>query len=138
MSAPKSVPPPLTDADRLAGALKGVAARQRHAELSSLLKSGSMLLEELLRLADTEKAAASMRSLRVVESMPGVGRATATRLLAEMRISERTRVGGLGRRQRAALLERFPDREALSEAVNQQASPFDLRAGARAVREGAS
>lgn len=129
-------PPPLTAEIKLAGLRKATAARRRHAEISGLLKSGAMLLEELLDLAATERAAASMRVLRVLESMPGVGKATAPRLLDEMGISTRTRVGGLGRRQRSLMLKRFPGREALSKmAVRQAAVLSEQRAAARAARE---
>ena len=50
-----------------------------------------------------------MRVVEVLEALPNVGKVTAARLMDELKISPTRRVQGLGRRQRAALLDRFGD-----------------------------
>jgi len=50
---------------------------------------------------------ASTKILTVLESLPHIGKVRSRRTLAELKISERQRVRGVGRNQRARLLEVF-------------------------------
>jgi hypothetical protein len=101
---------PELDADARREALeKAKRARQVRAQLKHMLKAGEVELYEVIERADTAPALAKMRVVEVLEALPNVGKVTAARLMDELQISPTRRVQGLGRRQRAALLERFGD-----------------------------
>jgi TfoX/Sxy family transcriptional regulator of competence genes len=48
-----------------------------------------------------------MKVLAVLESLPGLGKVKARRVMGEIGIAENRNVGGLGANQRKALLERL-------------------------------
>ena len=52
---------------------------------------------------------AKLKVVNVLESLPGVGKVRARKIMEELEIKESRRVRGLGANQRKALLERFPD-----------------------------
>ena len=68
---------------------------------------GSTSLKELLDEADREEVVGKMKVLTLLESLPGVGKVRARRLMEEIGISESRRVRGLGAQQRDALLKTF-------------------------------
>ncbi len=88
----------------MAALAKAGEARRVRAELKEKLKMGSVSLAELLRLAETDEIVGKTKVLAVLESLPGVGKVKARRLMEEVGISETRRVRGLGGQQRAALL----------------------------------
>ncbi|MGH9150559.1 MAG: integration host factor, actinobacterial type [Acidimicrobiales bacterium] len=97
--------PPLLSPDQRAAALaKAAAARRQRAELKEKLKMGSTTLKELLDQADRDEVVAKMKVVTVLESLPGLGKVKARRMLEELSISESRRVQGLGDKQRKALL----------------------------------
>jgi ribosomal protein S13 len=49
-----------------------------------------------------------MKVVTVLESLPGVGKVRARRMMEEIEISEARRVRGLGDNQRTKLLKAFP------------------------------
>jgi ribosomal protein S13 len=49
-----------------------------------------------------------MKVVAVLESLPGVGKVRARRLMEELKISDSRRVRGLGAQQREALKKQFP------------------------------
>lgn len=102
---PKPVPPHRSGGQREA-ALD--AARQRNAALKALrasLRSGELTLEELLeQAAQGDQAAARMRVTTSLMALPGIGAATAARLLREAGIDRGHRAGGLTAGQRERLL----------------------------------
>ncbi|MFI6582607.1 integration host factor, actinobacterial type [Embleya sp. NPDC050493] len=100
--------PPLTPEERRAALAKAAAVRSERAEVREALKRGRLSLGEALA-ADSD-AVRRMPVRALLESLPGVGKARAARLLAELEISERRRVRGLGVQQRNRLLERFDPR----------------------------
>jgi len=102
------LPPALTPEQRQAALDKAAAARRERAELKEKLKMGSVNLRELLNLADNHEVVAKMKVLAVLESLPGVGKVKARRMMDEIGISETRRVRGLGDQQRTKLLESFP------------------------------
>lgn len=99
-----AAPPTLTDEQRLAALDKAAEARRVRAELKERLKMGSVSLEELLEQS-SDDVVGKTKVLAVLESLPGVGKVKARRLMDECHISESRRVRGLGGQQRAALLE---------------------------------
>jgi len=102
------LPPALTPEQRQAALEKAAAARRERAELKEKLKMGSVNLRELLNLADNHEVVAKMKMLAVLESLPGVGKVKARRIMDEIGISETRRVRGLGEQQRQKLLDAFP------------------------------
>jgi len=102
------LPPALTPEQRQAALDKAAAARRERAELKEKLKMGSVNLRELLALADRHEVVAKMKVLAVLESLPGVGKVKARRIMEDVGISETRRVRGLGDQQRSKLLDSFP------------------------------
>ena len=68
---------------------------------------GSLNLRELLDQAARDEVVAKMKVVAVLESLPGLGKVKARRLMEEIGISDSRRVQGLGDKQRKALLERL-------------------------------
>ena len=101
------LPPALSPEQRQAALDKAAAARRQRAELKEKLKMGSVSLPELLEQADRDEVVAKLKVVTVLESLPGVGKVKARRLMEDLEISESRRVRGLGAKQRVALLERF-------------------------------
>jgi len=99
------LPPSLTPEQRQAALEKAAAARRQRAELKEKLKMGSMTLKELLDQAERDEVVGKMKVLSVLESLPGLGKVKARRLMEEVGISETRRVQGLGDKQREKLFE---------------------------------
>ena len=72
------------------------------------LKAGALTLEQLFKEGDEDETLAKLKVVSVLESMPGVGKVGARRLMEELDISESRRLRGLGDNQRKKLLQRFP------------------------------
>jgi hypothetical protein len=101
------LPPQLTPDQRQAALEKAAAARRLRAELKEKLKMGSTSLQELFDMADKDELVGKMKVLTVLESLPGLGKVKARRLLEECEISETRRLQGLGTNQRRKLFERL-------------------------------
>jgi S13-like H2TH domain len=101
------LPPALTPEQRQAALEKAAVARRQRAEVKEKLKAGSLTLAELLEQGDRDEILAKLKVVSVLESLPGVGKVRARRLMQELDISESRRLRGLGRNQREALLKRF-------------------------------
>lgn len=71
---------------------------------------GSLTLRELLDKASSDDVVGKMKVLAVLESLPGLGKVKARRLMEDVGISETRRVQGLGANQRQALFEKIPSR----------------------------
>ncbi|CAN5152210.1 integration host factor, actinobacterial type [soil metagenome] len=102
------MPPELSPDQRQAALAKAGAARRLRAELKEKLKMGSTSLPELFDMAGTDETVGKMKVLTVLESLPGLGKVKARRLMEELGISESRRIRGLGVLQRDTLLKRFP------------------------------
>ncbi len=101
-------PPQLSPEQRQAALDKAAAARRQRAELKDKLKMGSLTLKELFDQSERDEVVGKMKVLAVLESLPGVGKVRARRIMEEVDISEARRVRGLGEQQRKALLRLFP------------------------------
>jgi hypothetical protein len=100
--------PPQLSPEQLQAALdKAAAARRQRAELKEKLKMGSTSLDEVMTQADQDDVVAKLKVVTVLESLPGVGKVRARKIMEELEISDTRRVRGLGQNQRKALLERF-------------------------------
>ncbi|HEX6595898.1 MAG TPA: integration host factor, actinobacterial type [Acidimicrobiales bacterium] len=102
------LPPELSPDQRQAALDKAAAARRQRAELKEKLKMGSLTLKELFDQSGRDEVVGKMKVLSVLESLPGVGKVRARRIMEEVEISEARRVRGLGDNQRSALLKLFP------------------------------
>jgi hypothetical protein len=98
----------LTEEQRTAALAKAAEARRARAELKEKLKMGSLTLKELLDQVEGDDIVGKMKVVAVLESLPGVGKVKARRIMEEIGISDTRRVRGLGDQQRAALLKAFP------------------------------
>ena len=101
------LPPDLSPDQRQAALDKAAAARRQRAELKEKLKMGSVNLKELLEQADRDEVVAKMKVVTVLESLPGLGKVKARRMMEECNISESRRVQGLGEKQRRVLLDKL-------------------------------
>ncbi len=103
------MPPQLSPEQRQAALDKAAAARRQRAELKEKLKMGSLSLKELFDQSERDEVVGKIKVLAVLESLPGVGKVRARRIMEEVDISEARRVRGLGEQQRKALLRMFPN-----------------------------
>ncbi len=108
MVRPMPLPPQLSPDQRQAALDKAAAARRQRAELKDKLKMGSLSLKELFDQSERDEVVGKMKVIAVLESLPGVGKVRARRIMEEVDISEARRVRGLGEQQRKALLRLFP------------------------------
>ncbi|HVE97624.1 MAG TPA: integration host factor, actinobacterial type [Mycobacteriales bacterium] len=104
--------PPLTPEQRTAALEKAAAARRARAELKDKLKHAAMTLSELLDSGATDDVIGKMKVSALLESMPGVGKVRAQRIMDKLEISPSRRVRGLGAKQRSALEREFATGEA--------------------------
>ena len=104
-------PPPLSDEQRRAALEKAAEARRVRAELKADLQAGTIGLEDVFTRAAEEPFVANTKILVVLESLPNIGKVRSRRTMADIGISERQRVRGVGQNQREALIERFAGEE---------------------------
>ena len=100
-------PPSLTPEQRKAALEKAGQVRAARAELKEKLKMGSVTLADVLKQADTDEVVGKLKVISLLESLPGVGKVKARRLMEDIGISESRRVKGLGPQQRQSLLEQL-------------------------------
>ena len=99
--------PTLTPEQRADALAKAAEARKKRAEVKGELKAGTRSLADVLRNADGDATLGKMKVSTVLESLPGVGKVRAQKIMEELDISATRRVRGLGTKQREHLLERF-------------------------------
>ena len=103
------LPPPLTEEQRREALEKAAIARRKRAELKEQLKSGRTTLRDLLGRTDDE-IVGKMKVSTVLESLPGVGRVRAKKMMERLDISESRRMRGLGAKQKENLQAEFDTR----------------------------
>ena len=120
------LPPTLTPEQRTAALAKAAEARRVRAEVKEKLKMGSLSLGELFEQGDRDDILAKLKVVSVLESLPGVGKVNAKRLLKGLDISDGRRLGGVGDKQRERLLRVVDDleyrRDILAEARRSEES----------------
>lgn len=104
---PMATPPVLDPAQRAAALAKAAVARAARAELKSKLKMGSVTLRQALENADSDPVVGKLKVLAMLESLPGLGKVKARRVMEEVGIADSRRVQGLGAQQRISLLEKL-------------------------------
>ncbi len=103
------LPPPLTEEQRRQALEKAAIARRKRAELKDELKRGATSLKDLLGRTQDE-IVGKMKVSTVLESLPGVGRVRAKKIMERLDISESRRMRGLGQKQKENLLQEFARR----------------------------
>jgi hypothetical protein len=96
--------PTLTPEQRDNALAKARETRQARAALLSEIKSGETTIHDVLDRAQSDPVAGKIKVSQLVRSLPGYGQAKAAALMHEVGIAEDRRVGGLGSRQREALV----------------------------------
>ena len=99
--------PTLTPEQREQALKKAAEARKKRAEVKGELKSGKRSLADVLKRADNDDTLGKMKVSTVLESLPGVGKVRAQKIMEELDISATRRLRGLGSKQREQLLDRF-------------------------------
>ncbi len=98
--------PQLTDEQRKLALEKAAEARRARAEIKQQLKTGQLTLEQILEKSG-EETTGKMKVASVLESLPGVGKVRARKIMERLDISSTRRVRGLGGKQKDALLAEF-------------------------------
>ena len=98
-------PPALTPEQRAAALEKAARVRRERAEVKDKLKMGNLSLADLLMEADANETIGKMKVVSVLESLPGLGKVKARRLMETVGISDSRRLQGLGAKQRESLLK---------------------------------
>jgi hypothetical protein len=96
--------PDQTPEQRAAALAKAAEARRVRAEVKQLLKSGSISFRDVLTRSQSEDLIGGLKVESVLESLPGLGKIKAKRMMESLEIASNRRLRGLGERQRAALL----------------------------------
>ena len=97
--------PVLTPEQRTQALAKAAEARKKRAEIKGELKSGKLTLKDMLSRQDD--TVGKMKVSTVLESLPGVGKVRARKIMEKLDISASRRVRGLGAKQRESLLAEF-------------------------------
>jgi hypothetical protein len=98
--------PVLNEEQRRQALEKAAEARRKRAEVKAELKSGKRTLSDILQDQGSDTVG-KMKVSTVLESLPGVGKVRARKLMEKLDISASRRVRGLGAKQRSALLDEF-------------------------------
>jgi hypothetical protein len=104
-------PPSLTPEQRQRALEKAGAARRQRAEVTEKLKIGSLSLGELFEATDrgdeSGNMLAKLKVVSVLESLPGVGKVKARKIMEDIGIADNRRVQGLGAVQKQSLLDQL-------------------------------
>jgi hypothetical protein len=98
--------PTLTPEQRQQALEKAAEARRKRAELKAQLKSGNLTLATVLD-KEEDDTVGKMKVSSVLESLPGVGKVRARKIMEKYDISASRRIRGLGSKQKDALLSEF-------------------------------
>lgn len=101
--------PTLTEEQRRDALAKAAKARKDRAELKQQLKAEKVSLRDVLS-KQGDDVVGKMKVSSVLESLPGVGKVRARKIMERLDISSSRRVRGLGAKQKDALLTEFAKR----------------------------
>lgn len=100
-----ATPPQLTPEQRANALVKAGEARVARAELKNKLKAGTVTLAQAL--ASTSTTVGKLKVVSLLESLPGVGKVKARKIMDDIGIADNRRVQGLGQQQRSSLLDQL-------------------------------
>lgn len=98
--------PQLTEEQRKQALEKAAEARKARAEIKQQLKNGTLNLPQVLD-RPSDDTIGKMKVASVLESLPGVGKVRARKIMERLDISSTRRIRGLGGKQKEALLAEF-------------------------------
>lgn len=90
--------------ERAEARAKALRARQERAALKAAFAAGELTLESVLDRAESDAAIGRLRTMDLLQALPGVGDVRAAAVMDACEISHARRLKGLGRRQREALI----------------------------------
>ena len=99
--------PPLTPEQRAAALQKAAAARQARAEVKNRLKYSQGTLSEVIAQGQADETIGKLKVLALLESLPGVGKVKARKVMEDIGIADNRRVQGLGAQQKLSLLDQL-------------------------------
>ena len=99
--------PTLTPEQRQQALAKAALARAARKQLRDKLTRGEETLPSVLERAKTDTIIAKTKVVDLLKSLPGYGPAKASALMQRTGIAPSRRAGGLGDRQRQALLDQL-------------------------------
>ena len=100
-----AIPPHLTPEQRASALVKAAEARVARAELKNKLKMGTVTLSEALQ--STSSTVGKLKVVSLLESLPGVGKVKARKIMGDIGIADNRRVQGLGEQQKRSLLDQL-------------------------------
>ena len=100
-----AIPPQLTPEQRASALVKAAEARVARAELKNKLKMGTVTLSEALQ--STSSTVGKLKVVSLLESLPGVGKVKARKIMDDIGIADNRRVQGLGEQQKRSLLDQL-------------------------------
>ncbi len=98
-----ATPPQLTPEQRAAALAKAAEARAARAEIKRQLKLGTMTVADALVSSDVNVG--KLKVIAMLESLPGLGKVKARKIMEEVGIADNRKIQGLGTQQKKALLE---------------------------------
>lgn len=98
-----AAPPSQTPEQLAANLEKAAAARAARSALKQRVKNGEVSLSAVLD--DAADVAQKLKVVALLESLPGVGKVKARRIMDDIGIADNRRVQGLGTQQKQALVE---------------------------------
>ena len=104
-----ALPPPLSQEQRQEALAKAAEARKQRAALKDDLRSGRATLSQLLARTDDE-IVGKMKVSDVLQTMRGVGKVRARKIMERLDIAESRRMRGLGAKQIESLLKEFTEK----------------------------
>lgn len=100
--------PQLTEDQRAANLAKAAAARTARTELKKRLSTREINLDAVFKLVDDgDEVAKKTKVVDLVKALPGIGQVKAAEVMGRLEIPDNRRAGGLGARQRQALITEF-------------------------------
>jgi hypothetical protein len=102
--------PTMTPEQRRQALVKAAAARTARKQLLDEVKAGKLSLAHVLESAERDGLVKKTKILALVKAFPDVGVVRAAQLLKPARVDPTRRVGGLGARQRQALIDAYTGR----------------------------
>ena len=97
--------PTMTDEQRREALKKSAEARAIKARIKQQVADGTLKVSQVLDMQD--EAVRRIKVFQLLKAVPGVGTKKAEAFMEAHRISPNRRLAGLGKHQRAALIEAF-------------------------------
>lgn len=99
--------PTLTTEQRKENLAKAMAVRSERAKLKAAVASGDILFEDVLE----RDAAQRIKVFSILCALRGIGDVKAKEIMRRCNIAENRRIGGLGAKQKSALIEMVKEYE---------------------------